>query len=531
MTTSFDATFTNNLERALASDEQLRDTLFGRSMAEALRALGGLPSFVGHQLIAGTDPDLFKMSTRDQVWGLDIATITAGPRQFTINPGVLFANQGAEAPTADDSTYRVGYNPSAIAVPIPASDDLWHLLQCRVVNTDVSENRDILTNPVTRTYAPQLVVKRKLKRLEFNIITGTGSAIPAPTAGWTPLYGFVIPTAGATIPLWSWIVDLRASNPVRFPRTENEEDGVFKGVTRVLSRRMATFSSMSFPGSSQSVGFDLSAIVDGQYLHAHTVDTTIDITQFLAGGGAPAASTWYYVYLAPSPIGGQCANAGWAARTQPMVQNCQVLMSSSAPRKDGRNSIALACVTPFSGTNVAIGTAICVGVLLQASGAGGWEPLFTSESGHVKVSSTLLEHQQLTSGLAGVAQGITTTTMLPLNMVRHVDLQFGMRVRTPSQSAGGVGGFLLVKPCQSGVVAVNNEQSFGSLLINPLMQEAYQFITAPMVDSDLVASGGAIEYKVETRDPNGVVYGANGLLAQVTNAPASLQCRVVGFHL
>lgn len=532
MTTSFDATFTNNLERALASDEQLRDTLFGRAMAEAMRALAGLPSFLGHQSIAATDPDLFKMATRDRVWGLDIATITGGPRQLTINPGALFANQGAEAPTADDSSYRLGLNLAATALAIPAGDDLWHLVECRVVNTDVTEARDILTNPVTRTYAPQVVVKRKLKQLAFQMITGTGSAIPAPTAGWTPLYAFVIPTAGAALPVWSQIVDLRASERSTFPRTENEEDGNWKGVSRVLSRRMSTSSSLSFPGSSQFVQFDLTAIVDGVTLHAHSVDTGIDITRFLAGGGAPAASTWYYVYLAPSPIGGQCGNVCWAGRQEPAVSNCVLLLSNSAPRDDGRNSAALACVAPFSGTNIAIGTAICVGVLHQHTGAAGWDVQYTDERGHVKIASVDLAHSIAPSGLAGQAQGVTTSALLPVNMVRHVDLQFGMIAKTPSQTAGGVNGKLLIKPMQSGVTAVNNELSFGSLLLDPLIQEQYQSITAPLADSDLVSSVGTIDYKIETRDSTGVIIVLpNGLLAQVCNPGASLQCRVTGFQL
>lgn len=532
MTTSFDATFTNNLERALASDEQLRDTLFGRSVVEAMRALTGSPTFLGHQAIGGTDPDLFKMATRDRVWGLDIGTITGAPRQLTINAGALFADAGAEAPTADDSTYRLGLNTAATAVAIPAGDDLWHLVECRVANTDVTEARDILINPVTRTYAPQVVVKRKLKRLVFQMKTGTGSAIPAPTAGWTPLYAFVIPTAGAALPLWSQIVDFRGSDRFSFPRTENEEDGNWKGMQRVLSRRMATFSSLSFPGSSQGVQFDLTAIVDGKVLHAHTVDTSADITRFLAGGGAPAASTWYYVYLAPSPIGDQCGNVCWAGRQEPVISNCVLLLSNSAPRDDGRNSAALACVAPFSGTNIAIGTGICVGVLHQHPGAAGWDVQFTDERGHVKIASVDLAHSISPHLLAGQAQGQTTSALLPVNVARHVDLQFGMIAKTPTQSAGGVNGKLLIKPMQSGVTAVNNELSFGSILLDPLIQEQYQSITAPLADGDLVSSVGTIDYKIETRDSTGVIIAMpNGLLSQVCNVGASLQCRVTGFQL
>lgn len=532
MTTSFDATYTNNLERALASDEQLRDTLFGRSMAEALRAMTGLPTFLGHQSIAATDPDLFKMTTRDRVWGLDIGTISGAPRQLTINAGGLFANQGAEAATADDSSYRLGLNLTAATVTIPAGDDLWHLVECRVTNTDVTEARDILTNPVTRTYAPQVVVKRKLKRITFQMITGGASAIPTPTAGWTPLYAFVIPTAGAALPVWSQIVDLRPSNAFTFPRTENEEDGNWKGVSRVISRRLATTSSISFPGSSQYVQFDLTAIVDGQMLHAHSVDTGVDITRFLAGGGAPAASTWYYIYLAPSPIGGQCGNVCWGGRQEPAVSNCVLLLSNSAPRDDGRNSAALACVAPFSGTNIAIGTGICVGVLRQHSGAAGWDVQFTDERGYTKIASAGLVYTVDPSGLAGQAQGLTTGAILPVNMVRHVDLQFGMKVKTPSQSAGGVNGKLMIKPMASGVVTVNDELSFGYLILDPLLQEHYQSITAPMADADLVSSVGTIDFKIETRDSTGVIVALpNCTLAQVCNAGASLQCRVTGFHL
>ncbi len=530
MTTSVDAVFTNALEKALASDEQLKDTLLGRSIAEALRGLVGLPSFLGHQTILGTDANLFNMATRTRGWGLPITSIDDSPRELTIGVGSLMVDDGAEAPSADDSSFRIGLNLAPIAVAIPAADDLWHLLECRVVNVDVNENRDILTNPATDDYTDTSVVKRKLKRLAFQIITGTGSAIPAPTAGWTPLYGFVIPTAGATIPLMSQVVDLRQSTQAVGDRTENEEDGAFKGVTRVLSRKLATFSTLPSV-ASQSVTFDLAALVDGVLLTAHTVATAAEITKYIDVGGAPTDSTWYYIYLAPSPIGGQAGNACWAAQQEAIVSNCLLVLSTSAPRADGRNSTALAAKAPFSGTNIAIGNAVCVGALLQDATGTGWAPMYVSQAGHAKIASSLVWTSTTPHTMAGQAQGVTTPAVLPVNLVRHVDLQIGMLARTPSQSAGGVGGLLLVTPTTSGVVAANNSPSFGSVLVDPLIQERYQFLSVPMPDDDPVSAVGTLTYKVETRDPNGVIYGANGLLSQVCNAGASLAVRVVGFSM
>lgn len=533
MTTSVDAVYTNPLEKAVASDEQLRETLAGRALAEALRAIVGLPSFLGHQNIAAVDANLFNMATRTRVWGLPITLIDDSPRELTIGAGALLVDAGAEAPSGDDSSFRIGLNLSSVAIAIPASDDLWHLLECRVINTDVSENRDILTNPATDDYTNTSVVKRKLKRLTFQITTGTGSTLPTPTAGWTPLYGFVIPTAGATIPVMSQVVDLRQSSTATSDRTENEEDGAHKGVTRVLSRKLATFSDVGLI-AAQTIAFDFAAELDGHRLTAHTVDTIADITRFLSGGGAATASTWHYIYLSKPPASAAttlAGNACWGGRQEPIVSNCLVLLSLDPPRHDGRNSVAMAAVAPFTGEPIQIGEAVCVGALLQNAGATGWEPMYVSQDGHAKIASLLMNTSVSTSGLTGVAQGVTTAAILPINVARHVDLSIGMLARTPTQSAGGVGGLLLVTPCITGVTAVNNTQSFGNVLLDPTIQERYQFISAPLATNDLVADVGTLTYKVETRDATGVVYGANGLLSQVTNVGASLALKVVGFTM
>lgn len=525
MTTSFDATFTNALERALNTDEQLRDTLFGRSMAEALRAIVGSPTFVGFQQLAATSATLFRPRTRDHVWGLAIESVTGAPRQLTIGPGSLLADTGAEAAGPDDSGFRLGLNLANVTVPIPASDDLWHLLECRVVNTDVLEPRDILTNPVTRTYAPQNVVKRKLKRLTFQIITGTGSAIPAPTVGWTPLYGFVIPTAGPAIPLMSQFVDFRPSTLDTRDRTVTTDPDTFGGLIHsVISAELVTTSTVT--PFAQSAKFRLSAELDGRVLIAQVFGGGIDLTRFLDTGGAPTSSTWHYIYLAPSPIGEQCGNAAWAGRQEAVISNCVLLMSTVTPDGVRRNSDPINCVAPFVGTAIAAGGAICVGALLQSAGGTGWEPQTVTRAGHAKIASNLLSHQVAVNTLVGQAQGVVPVIPLPEG-IKTVDMQFGMQVRTPSQTAGGVGGVLLIKPVLQGVTAVNNEQSFGSVVVDPLIQERYQSITAPVGATSPVN----IAYKVETRDSNGVIFGANGLLSQVTNAGALLNVRVTGFEM
>lgn len=536
MSTSFDTTFTNALERALAADEQLRDTLFGRSVAEAMRALFGSPTFLGSQGIGLNDFDLFKMASRTRVWGLDIGSITASPRQLTINAGAVGADFGLETPGVDDSTYRLGLNLGAASVALPAADNLWHLVQCRIENTDVSEVRDILTVPVTRTYAPQTVLKRKLKRLVFQVITGTGSAIPIPTAGWVPLYGFVIPTTGTTLPITALIVDLRASSQVAFDRTENEEDGSSHGVTRVLSRRFAASDAITFPDNNDFGSFDLTAIVDGVMLHAHTVDAETSLTSLMAGGASPTLGVWHYVYLAPSPIGGQCGNALQAARNDPdehIVSNCVVLISATAPRLDGRNSVALGCVAPFGGASIAIGTAACVAVVLRSTSNTSWQPITISADGQASIESPQVTHVVDPSTLGAVQVAtVATPQLLPINLVNQVDIQFGMKTKTPSQTAGGVNGLLLVTPTPAGAAIAADARTYGNVLLNPLIQEGYQSLRAFLSSGFLVSSTGTLSFKIETRDATGIIIVLpNGLLTQVTNAGAQLKCRVVGFRL
>jgi hypothetical protein len=132
--------------------------------------------------------------------------------------------------------------------------------------------------------------------------------------------------------------------------------------------------------------------------------------------------------------------------------------------------------------------------------------------------------------LAGSAQGIPVFSLVPLNLVRHVDLQFGMSVRTPTQTGAGVNNLLLITPVAGGVTQIDNALSFGSVTVNPLTQEQYAFITAPLGDVNLVSPNGTFTYKIETRGPNGTIVGS-GTLTQATRPGAVFQCRVVGFEM
>ncbi len=175
---------------------------------------------------------------------------------------------------------------------------------------------------------------------------------------------------------------------------------------------------------------------------------------------------------------------------------------------------------------------MCVGALLQNAAATGWEPMHVTAAGHAKISSLLTAIGATPHAMAGQAQGVTSAAVLPVNVVRHVDLQIGMLAKTPSQTAGGVGCKLLITPGISGVVVANNAQSWGSVLVDPLIQEQYQFLSAPLASAGLVSSVGTLTYKIETRDATGVIVALpNALLSQVCNAGAALSIRVVGFSM
>lgn len=525
MSISVDNLFTNALEKALAPDENDTQTLVGRSIAEAVRLFAGRASVAGSQA-AGTDASVFVHDSAPACWGLNVVSITNSPHVINLGPGLLVHNQGAESPTADDSSYRVGLQPAATAaVTVPAADDKYHLLECRIVNTQVTDTRDILLDPNTDDTAPTVVVKRNLKRLAFQIITGTATAIPTPTAGFTPLYGFFLSTGAPNgLPLMAEIVDMRPIYAPPTPHTHNPASGFWYSPVNVLSH-----SAAREPGVTPSVfSFQFEATIDGRHLWASSV-SPVPPTAFFESGTTMGAQKVLYWYLAPLPPawgGGYVGN--WAARVAggpPVAGNCIVVVSQVAPVLDGRNNATMTLGAPFGGVTIPANAAVCVGPLVCTFGGTEFDDQYTSRSGIMRMASGPFFAFGPNLPAAGGTFSITAS-QLPQGVARHFIWDFFMNVATATQVTA------------NSRIRVNGTGAVGgkSMLINPKISGIPQELVLPAENGNVDASqfystvlgGTTYDFAVDYRDEfnTGAVTPGN-----VVDVSAQLGVRLRGLVL
>ena len=72
---------------------------------------------------------------------------------------------------------------------------------------------------------------------------------------------------------------------------------------------------------------------------------------------------------------------------------------------------------------------------------------------------------------------------------------------------------------------------FGSVVIDPLKKGQNQRVSMGFPEGLNWSADGDLDVKVETREPDGDLYVANGQLNQVLNSGAELRIRAVGFWL
>jgi hypothetical protein len=535
---SVDFTNTNNLQKAYSTDVNDAGTLLGRTIAQLVRSLVGDQTFLGYQPTSEGSYALTVSATRTKVWGLPIELIDDSPREITIGAGLVVTNDGAETPDTLDSTYRAGLRIESGVLAIPTSDDNWHLLQAEVVNEDVSANRDILTNPNDDDFTNTSVVVEKLKRLSLTWKTGTTTAIPAPDAGCVALYGMILPTAGAAVPDIAKVVDLRTPPMASTsPRTAVPTGGLSRGITTVLSRRLATTATVMSP-ASQLVAFDFAAQLDGLELHAQTVDGAgAAVADWIDGGGSPAASTWYYIYLAPKPAtfgGGTACNCQYAAQLESVAANCLIVLSTVNPGVDGRNTGNLALPIPFSGNVASARTAVCVGAIRQNAGGNGWHPMMVGSGGRARVAGITYSNTALPSTVSTRSAIITTTAgLLPVNVAKSALCQFGMGIKVNTQTSDGFDGRIMFTPCRTDLTQADGELSYGTVTIFPVFDQGFLEMEVPIETDDLVG-GGQLTIKVETRDNFGSTDAfalLNYFFSDVLDVGSQIDIRIVGFQM
>lgn len=554
-TPTMDTVIVDDLVRALSIDQVRHGEFMGHSIGSLLAALASTTPF------SAGDADTATLSwfnfRQARVLGLEIRSFTAIGRTISVNAGVLVNFFGEAADVVGLSTWRIGVYAMGKfeAVPdlvVPAADNLWYLLEARVSSDDFTEARDVLTNPVTRTYASQVVTVGNRKRIDFNLKAG-GASLPAVSAGWTPLQGFL---NAAVIDL-TRVIDLRQPLRSSAPRTGTLTGGALVAHDQeVLHRSVFTESYVRTSGgagglNSNRLAFDLRAVVDGvELVVATTAGSFVQAASFI-DVGAPTANRFHYLYLAPAIAatygeGFRVGNYHRAVDSSLAVRSSGMLIiSTQEPDPDTqRNTANLAIPAPMAG-NVAAGRALCVGGLFYS--AAGWLPTWIG--GNETRQQALPMTVPWASGFNAAQRTLQasygdpiTQPLYPRSIARHVSLQLGAKTLTPGQNAAGAGGKLLVTvgpPIgQVAYEATPNEPTFGSLLIDPLIQEAWQSLDVPVGDqpyggaSTQGAGFGNVYFNIATRKSDGTPWaGANGFLQDVVLAGFEFGIRCTGWRL
>lgn len=332
----------NLLERIVSRDLNNLQSLDARTRANVLRFMffENLPS-----------------TTRNCVLGGLEVTIAA-PDQLTVGPGALMILSSIlpPVPTVWDSPYRLGFSggDTVTLSPVPGGDT-WYLLEARIVRNSLSEARDI-KNVGTGLYVPTNVIKLYEFGLEYQLVQGTSSQVPAATGGdWVPLSAvfYDAPTLGFDTTLnvarrWSQSV-----HPVTSVKGEFQVEAHLSGAVLTQARWRVLTPAYN--------------VAEGLYLGSEGGPADVSSASIKPASVVLAASTWYYLYSA-APQG--------MARTHPNNGAGVTVLSDVAPQllSNGlhANSAFLTLPAPWDVAQVGVGRAVCMGALRRNAANNGW---------------------------------------------------------------------------------------------------------------------------------------------------------------
>lgn len=362
----------NSLERLLSTDVNDLQSINERVLAELERRRNvgrvlGLPTeAIRSVVIAGLEvvPNGNDVDVQGGVLAQDSATLAPLPGTY-------------------DSSYRIARNAANLTQVMPApGGTTFYLLEAQMVEATASELRDIF-NTGTLTFAPALVAKVRTREIQLQLLVG-GASAPAPTGGdWVPLAIIRRPGGGGAVAA-SDIIDVR-------PVTDSGRQrpglpAVIDGLLAIgpAAANVATLrAAMDGAGGPRSYG-----LVIG------TVD--LSAAAVLSPTTVLAASTWYYLYLAP-----------WSAlQINPRFADLNgqsegvLVLSSVAPTTTRRNIAALDLPAPYAVAQAPALSAYCVGAVRRNAA----NTLF------IPIQSADLRHFDF---LGGTAEGITLAFLNP----------------------------------------------------------------------------------------------------------------------
>lgn len=252
---------------------------------------------------------------------LGLEARAAGGNLVAILPGVLaqFSLTHPAVPDQYESAQRIGMNRAPVNVAIPVAANTWMLIEARVVDVDaVTELRDQF-NTTTEIFVPASLVTRRERRIEFQVVQGTTTSLPAFSGGtWFPLLAFTTDGAAAvpSLPVTDGqmfdmrpdLKDFLGDDQVRGVSSVQHPDGVL--YQQAVS---CAFHPATSPGTrAYSINGNCVGRINRHKMWIHAlVDTAGPGTYFPVTADASAAASGNrleHIYLAPLQANGvECA--------------------------------------------------------------------------------------------------------------------------------------------------------------------------------------------------------------------------------
>lgn len=336
----------NTLERAVSGDVNDLQSIAARFLSEMVR-------YWNATKIVGSQTD---SPTNVVFGGLEVAPSGA---DVSVSPGALGQLSAVlpPAPGPLDSPFRLAWSDASSTVVMPAPGvETFYLVEGQMTEVVSSTQlRDIWTPPAG-PFAPALVTKQTRRTIATQVVAGALGQAPAPSGGdWVPLAIVRRPAGGGPV-VATDILDVRplAEGGRPRPRLASEVDGSLStvdGTSNVVVRY-----EMDGAGGARAFG------------GLAPIDPTT--ATYLSPTTVVAASSWFYLYLAP------WSALGLSPRfTDLTVEREGVLvLSSVAPTATRRNSAALDLPAPFGVVQAQPLSAYLVGALHRNAGNTGWEP-------------------------------------------------------------------------------------------------------------------------------------------------------------
>jgi len=179
----------NTLERAASNDVNDLQSMQSRVMADWWLQMAAfrMVEFFGGPQDQYPQSVTLGLSCRGVGGSITVQPGTLGQQSFTwpAPPGPL------------ESFFRIGNQRADVNVPVPAVPNTLMILEARVVDVITSTQvRDVFDIP-SQTFVPANVTKLVERQIEYQIIQGSPTQLPAFTGDpWVPILGFVTDGAG-----------------------------------------------------------------------------------------------------------------------------------------------------------------------------------------------------------------------------------------------------------------------------------------------------------------------------------------------